>query len=274
MRFGGKSKSNDDELDMLDEDNVLDELNGEEEAIQQPLTSSFLSGGGDAGVPGAMADADLDYSSLSEGSKLFSKSTMLVVLIMAVAGGSLYAMHLSQVDHTATPEQKQAEARIDQLMAQISQSPGTGLSKEGIDNMFRDMDSVLGWLSNDRTKSQVPVEFTRRNPFALAMKKQEAAGPVKPKEDPEEVRLKALQAKLESEARTLKLQSVVPGGRTPVAIINNKIVQVGATLGSFKLVEIKDVGVLLEAEGFQFTLSLQRDPNTPNAIGRRRDGDK
>ncbi|MEX2214153.1 MAG: hypothetical protein WD768_08500 [Phycisphaeraceae bacterium] len=276
MRFGGKTKSTDDDLEMIDGVDEA-EIDAEEEATQRPLTSSFLSGAGSAGAPGSPGvapEADLDYSSLGEGSRLFSKSTLLVVLIMAIAAGSLYAMHLSQVDHTATDEQKRSEARIDQLMAQLSQGADNGtLTKQGIDAMFKDMDSVLGWLNNDRTESQVPVEFTRRNPFALLASKTETPKVGATKVDPEAVRIAALRAKLDTEIRTFKLQSVVPGGRSPVAIVNNKIVQVGAKLGSFTLVEIKDVGVVLEAEGQQFSLSLERDPNKPNDNGVRRVND-
>ena len=203
---------------------------------------------------GAGGDADLDLQSMSEGSKLLNRGTMLVLAVVIIAAGALYGMRLSQNDAGTSEEVKSAEAKIDKLMAK----------KVSVDAALGDTEVILTVLNDDRTRRQVPIEFTKQNPFLLLLEQAKADGPakpVKPAEDPEVVRRAELKQRLDAEFKKLTIQSVVPTGRTPVAIINNKILKVGQEIGSFTVKDIRNTTVVLEAEGQQYSLSLESDPN-------------
>ena len=127
---------------------------------------------------------------------------------------------------------------------------------------MNDADFIIDQLDLDTTKRQVPVEFTKKNPFYLFVDQAiPVADPVKPTEDAEAKRIAELMKKLDAEMAKLKIQSILPNGRKPVAIIDNKIVQVGEAVGSFKVKEIQKLAVVLEAEGKEFILSIENDPN-------------
>ena len=94
--------------------------------------------------------------------------------------------------------------------------------------LMNDAEFIIAQLDVDPTKRQVPVEFTKKNPFYLFIEKAVAvAEPLKPTEDVEAKRKAELMKKLEGELARFKLQSILPNGRKPVAIIDNKIVQIG-----------------------------------------------
>ncbi len=246
-----REKRKDDEHD--------EDLDGDEagagdsaEAAEEPSSLTLM------GVMGGVGgEADLDMQSMSEGSKLFNRGTLLVLAVVVIAAGALYGMRMSQSDAGTSDEIKSAEAKIDKLMAK----------KVSVDGVLGDTEVILAVLNDDRTRRQVPIEFTKQNPFLLLLEQAKSEGPakpVKPAEDPEVLRLAELKLKLDSEFKKLNLQSVVPTGRTPVAIINNKILQIGHDIGSFKIKDIRNTTVVLEAEGRQYSLSLESDPNKPD----------
>lgn len=244
----------------------MKKLHEEEDAALEAETT----GDGESNEPESMtltaigrgdAPADLDYSSLGEGSKVFNKSTLLIVAILVVAAGSLYAMRMTQGDTSVSEEQKKSEARVEQLMSQLK-SPAGLSADHPLKKGLADTETILQVLDHNPSQRQVPVEFTKFNPFVLIVE-QPKEQPVKPTEDEAALRRAERMKKLDAEFAAFKLQSVVPTGRKPVAIINNKIVQLGEEIGSFKVKEIQNVTVTLEAEGKEFTLSLESDPNKP-----------
>ncbi len=260
MRFGNtKEGPAEDEL-------AEDALHGDggEEPSQIPLMTGV-------GRPEGL-DGDIDYRSMGEGSKLLNKGTLLILGVVLIAGGALYAMRLSQGDSGPTEEVKKADARIEQLMTQIKSSEAAGgdhkLARGSIEALMHDAEFIIAQLDVDPSKRQVPVEYTKKNPFYLFI--DQAATPVaaKPSEDAEAKRLAEQQKQLAAELARFKLGSILPNGRKPVAIIDNKIVQVGEAVGSFKVKEIQKLAVVLESEnGTEFTLSIENDPNKPEIRG-------
>jgi len=254
MRFG-KPKEHETDLDDI------------ETAGEEPAQLPLMMGARPEGL-----DGDIDLHSMSDGSKLFNKSTLLIVAVLLIAAGTIYAMRLSQGEKGQSEEVTKSEARIEQLMTQLKSSQAAGgdhrLAKGSIEALMNDAEFIIAQLDVDPTKRQVPVEFTKKNPFHLFIEQAiPTAGPVKPKEDPEAKRLAELMKKLEGELARLKIQSILPNGRKPVAIIDNKIVQLGEAVGSFKVKEIQKLAVILEAEGKEFTLSIENDPNKADVKG-------
>ncbi len=260
MRFG---PSKDDELD-----DDITSANAAGGAEEEPSQIPLMTGGG---RPEGL-DGDIDYSSLDSGSKLFNKGTMLVVAIMLIAAGALYAMRVSQGDGKQSEEVRKSEAKVEQLMTQLKSAQALGgnhhLAKGSIEALLNDSEFIIAQLDVDPSKRQVPVEFTKKNPFYLFMERPIDAAPVKVEPNAEEKRLAELMKKLETEISRMKIQSILPNGRKPVAIIDNKIVQVGEAVGNFRVKEIQKLAVILEADGKEFSLSIESDPNIKAIKGR------
>lgn len=247
--FKRDKRKGEDHDDELEGDDTGADKSGDSAEEPNALTLMGVMGG-------AGGDADLDLQSMSEGSRLLNRGTMLVLAVVIIAAGALYGMRMSQSDAGTSEEVKSAEAKIDKLMAK----------KVSVDGALGDTEVILTVLNDDRTRRQVPIEFTKQNPFLLLLEQAKAEGPakaVKPAEDPEAIRRAELKQKLDAEFKKLNIQSVVPTGRTPVAIINNKILKVGQEIGSFTVKDIRNTTVVLEAEGQQYSLSLESDPNKP-----------
>ena len=260
MRFG---KSKDEELDE-DLDTTAGETDHEEEPSQVPLMTGV-------GRPEGL-DSDIDYQSMGEGSKIFNKSTMLIVTVILIAAGALYAMRISQGDGKQSEDVRKSEAKIEQLMTQLKSAEALGgdhnLAKGSIDRLMNDAEFIISQLDVDPSKRQVPIEFTKKNPFQLFVERPVETVAVKVEPNAEEKRQAELMKKLDNELARFKIQSILPNGRKPVAIIDGKIVQVGETIGSFKIKEIQKLAVILEAENKEFTLSIESDPNIKATKGR------
>lgn len=214
------------------------------------------AGGRPEGMPEANADIDFDAGG---GSKSVSTSTLVVLLVASIAAGTLYLMRKSGTD-TSTIGGKEIEAKIEMALAKLSQ-PGAmasqdPLQKGNLDKLFSDTDSIVHMFASDSTTRQVPIEFVKKNPFAMPMERTV----VVPTATGEKVVVQRQddfrERKLREELKDLKLQTVMRG-RVPVAIINGNFVQVDQKVGSFTLKSIDDLGVKLEADGLSFSLTME-----------------
>jgi hypothetical protein len=255
MRFG-KSKDEDIDEDLESEETPAEQ---DEEPSQVPLMTGI-------GRPEGI-DGDIDFSSMGEGSKVFNKGTLLIVAVMLVAAAALYGMRLSQNDSVKNDQAKKSEARIEEAIA-VLKAPGAGNGKDKVEALMNDAQFIIAQLDVDPSKRQVPVEFTKKNPFYLFLDRPAEAGPAKVEPDAEAKRAAERMKRLESEVAKFKIQSILPNGRKPVAIIDNKIVQLGEAVGSFKIKEIQKLAVVLETDdGVEFTLSIENDPNKAEIKG-------
>lgn len=253
MRFGKQ----DDEMDDL-VDGTGDVADEGDEPSQIPLMTGGI---------GSAAAGDIDYQSMSEGSKIFNKSTMLILAVLLIAAGALYAMRLSQGDNKQSEEARKSEAKIEQIMTQLKSAEAMGgdhsLAKSSIEALMNDAAFIISQLDVDPSKRQVPVEFTKKNPFFIFVDRAADAPTPKIEPDLEAQKQAELIKRLETELSRFRIQSIIPTGPRPVAIIDNKIVQLGETVGSFKIKEIQKLAVVLTAEDRDFILSIESDPNKP-----------
>lgn len=230
-----------------------------DEGDGEPGSMSLM--GGVARPEGVEEAGDLDFESLGTGSKLFSRSTMLIVAVVLVAAGALYAMRSSLGREEPNAEQKKSEARIEELLSKHQKTganPADGLSDEGAQ-------FIITQLESKAEKAQVPVELTKQNPFALFLPERKKPEDKGPKIDLAAQRRQAKIARMQSEVQKFKLQSVVPTGARPVAILNGKIAPKGGVVGEFefdgetvqfRLKEITQTGVTLQADDQMFELNL------------------
>lgn len=207
--------------------------------------------------------ADLDITSMDSGGGFLSKGTLLILLIAMIGAGSLYAMRASQTDMTADEKMRKIEADVENKLIEIK---GNSDFAANLSTNNSVTDEILGHLSNNATEKQVPVEFTKKNPFVRPAKKVEIKVVDKgPTVDESAVAKQREHEKvlrnLNKELAGLTLKSVLPNGSRSVAVIGNKVVQVGNTVGSFKVTKIANVTVTLTASGQTFSLSLETDNN-------------
>ncbi|MCX5659850.1 MAG: hypothetical protein NTW19_09030, partial [Planctomycetota bacterium] len=189
-------------------------------------------------------------------------STVLLLAVLAVAAGSIYLMRLSQTEASTNGASKEVEARIEQAIAKLmnkdAMSESDPLARKNLDALLEKPEQVMSVLNADPSRKQVPLEFVQKNPFMLPTSKVVAAevdSPATP------TRSNEVSRKLIAELKDLKLQSVMNGGRTPVALINNQLVQPGQTLGSFTVKAITGMTVELAADDHTFKLNMEENPD-------------
>ena len=212
------------------------------------------------GLPDAQDFAHVD--SAKGGKKVLSQGTMLIILVAAIAAGTLYLMRVSNRETGTNAKTKTVEAKIDKALAKLSTPKSMGandpLQPNNIKKLFEDTDDIIAMFSADLTQRQVPVNFIKKNPFVLPVfqsVRPEAESPdaaASKKAAEERVRM------LRQELKRYELQSIMQGSR-PVAVISGELVQPGHTLGSFKVIAIHDRTVEVQNGGTTFTLTMEKD---------------
>ncbi|MCC6833269.1 MAG: hypothetical protein IT200_18190 [Thermoleophilia bacterium] len=134
---------------------------------------------------------------------------------------------------------------------------------------------VMDRLATSNTPMQVPFEKIDKNPFLLTREGVAIAEVPVTDDSAERAAQEAERLRQEAERRVADLQiafarltlnTVMTGGRVPVARINNQIVGVGEVVEeSFTVVAITSEGVELEAEGHTFRLETNSMVNPRNA---------
>jgi len=221
----------------------------------------------DPDVDGAIADAPPDQvgqddaadGGLSLGparSRRVGSQTIVAAIVLVVAGGVVYAMRRFGMG----ARQALASVKIEYDLGQASSST---------ENEFK---HILDALDHAGPPSQIPVEKIAVNPFLLERDAGEPVVAAPPgAEGPSAEELAAMNARrlqeqrrarldqIEAALERLQLNGVMAGGGRPVARINGRAVFVGDRVGDlFTVVGIEGLGVTLEAEGQQFTLSMNR----------------
>jgi hypothetical protein len=236
-----------------------------------------LEDSGESGVPLMGGPARSDGFPQAEafdapprtGGRFLNQSTLLILLVFAVAGGSIYAMRMRQSDIGANPVNRTAEARVADALAKLSQpqamDPADPLQPPNL-NKLLDLNAIVDWFASDHTDRQVPLENLQKNPFVVVVMPVAPQDPkvITPQIDKQnDERLQQLKL----EFGDLKLQSIVNGSR-PIAVINGVFVQQGQKIGSFMVRSISGVSVELESQGKTFTLQMDASPDhgTVNAL--------
>lgn len=133
---------------------------------------------------------------------------------------------------------------------------------------------VMDRLATSNTPMQVPAERIDKNPFLLARETTQIAQEVPVDDSAERAAQEAerlaqeaarRRAELDVAFARLTLNTVMTGGRVPVARINNQIVGVGEVVDQvFTVVAIEPGGVELSAEGHTFRLETNSMVNPRN----------
>jgi hypothetical protein len=235
-------------------------FNPAQQADESERTMPLMSGV--ARADEAISGAELATDGSSSGSNVLSQGTLLVLLAFVVAAGALMLMRQQRADPDADVAGKEVEAKIEEALAKLSKpnamAQNDSLRQENINALFKDTGSIIAMFNVDVTSQQVPLEFLKKNPFSVPARAQvEMAAPAAVNTDGQrEKRLRELHA----EAKELDLQSIMEGSR-PVAIIGGTLVQQGQTIGSFQVAKIGGMGVTLTADGQEFKITMQKNPD-------------
>lgn len=174
--------------------------------------------------------------------------TLLLVAVVAIAGGVLFAMR------------------------QIGLGPGSAIaagfkdSDLGVVANSRDHRNILADLNASRTDRQVPEENVKKNPFRLlGAANQPEVGPVPGDDSGARAAADAERIRKQAEARMglvrqkfaqLQLNGVM-GGSSPVARISGRVYRQGEVVVDLFLVrEIHQRSVELECDGIVYTLEI------------------
>jgi hypothetical protein len=205
--------------------------------------------------------------------KVLNKGSLLILLLFVVAAGVLYAMRARHNSGAASVGNKEAEAKIEQKLVQLTMpggiAPGDSMSQASLAALFKDTDAIVRRFSADPTERLVPIEQVKKNPFVLPVYESAAspvAAPVQAQTTKKAPKVDE-GVKLEQELKGLKLTSVMTG-RTRVAVINSQFLQEGQKIGSFTVKSITSTGVTLESNGKAFPLSMDDKPGPPSIRGK------
>jgi hypothetical protein len=198
---------------------------------------------------------DGEVTALRGPGRLLSLSSMLVVGALVLVVLLLVALRAGRGQIVAGADASDLERKIEATLAKLTNpavmADDDPLRAENITSLFRDTASIVNILSEDHTAHQVPIEYVKKNPFALAI--------YKPAVDDSGLRHAAAQSarlkKLQQEFAAYKLQTIMKG-RPNIAVINGEFYREGQTIGSFTVQKIEQMGVTLAADGQAFALTM------------------
>lgn len=199
------------------------------------------------GVEGFGSDGgDLTYG--AGGSASASKGWMVIVTVIILAVGGLFAMHRLAKVTAGTGGDATVDISIEKFLSQIGGKEGSA------GELVKGILQVSNVLSDDYSKLQVPLEKVQFNPFAI--NRDAVQGPIEVDTGDDADRLLRKQrdkrrAEIENACNNLKLKSIM-WSKIPLANISGRIVRLGEPLSidgiAFKVTEIKKDRVTLTAK--------------------------
>jgi hypothetical protein len=217
-----------------------------------PMDASWQTGDGLESSMGVGAATGPAKKKINEG-------MLLLAVVLAVAAGVLFLMRKTGA---ATIDQSLAavELKIEQALAQAGVVNGASPAGDakGLEAFLRNSDDVVALFLNDPSNKQVAPENLKKNPFyrLIALKPSDDKPQIVQTMTAEQREQQLRQQQLRAEVSMLQLQTVMQG-RTPIAVISNRVVREQETLGSFTVVAIEPRSVVLAADGNSYRLTMK-----------------
>lgn len=221
-----------------------------------PQSGHIPDSPGGEGLNGGSVE-QIDLVGTAAGKKRVSDATIVLVGTLLVGAGILTGMRWLGTKSSSLGVDKAIEKTVNDFLGRTSAA-----SAQSDEAAHGQSELVLDSLTEDRTESQVSLEYVKKNPFVLRL----ARGPAQAGSDPgidiasqrEQARLAELRRTLERDAQAMRLSSIMgqPGKR--VAVLNNLVVQVGDVVNeTYTVTDITAFEVVLAAEGMEFRKSLK-----------------
>jgi hypothetical protein len=220
----------------------------DEQTQQQQQEAAGFTGRGFTGDEGGGSDGD-DYGDgyasdpliAGEGHKKKTKAPLVLILVVGLAIGSLFAMHTVTKLKAADSRGSEAEQIIDHFVKTMGQ--GTGPDGQSVDGLVKGHREVLDVLKENYTDEQVPN--LDRDPF----KTNGGGGGGEP--------MQVARYDYDAAAGRLSVKMIIMGS-TPLANINGRIVKTNGavmvalpnkTQVKFRVIDITSDTVTVQAEG-------------------------
>jgi hypothetical protein len=149
----------------------------------------------------------------------------------------------------ASVQQQDAEAKIDKALSKLVDKKEQKKSRK----VSEDTEKMIQAFYAYQTKQQVPLKDLKRNPFSLALPKDDKAKDV----DEAKKQRDKLQVELSKKLGELKLKSVLQGPRGAQCLINGEIYGEGEKVAdTFVIKSISKEKVVLAAHNMDFILQM------------------
>lgn len=213
------------------------------------------SPGGD-GVNGGSVE-QIDLVGTATGKKRVSDATVVLVGTLLVGAGILTGMRWLGTKSSSLGVDKAIEKTVNDFLGRTSTA-----SARTTESTSAESEMVLDSLTEDRTESQVSLEYVKKNPFVLRLARGHSTdsgeGDLDIAAQREQARLAELRRTLERNAEAMRLSSIMGQAGKRVAVLNNLVVQVGDVVNeTYTITDITAFEVVLEAEGMEFRKSLK-----------------
>lgn len=217
-------------------------------------------GEGAAFVPGVTDTMDHPFGMEADAAptRKLNQGVVLLVIVLVVAGGALYAMRKggsASIDTSIND----VELKIEAALAQVGLVHANGDDPQAaIVALAANTDLVIARFTADPSAQQVPIDQVQKNPFVMAgaARADEPRSNLVESTSLEDRQRERRLAELRTELSGLQLQTVM-NGRSPMAVISGRVVRERDTIGSFVVVTIEPRTVSLTAEGNSYQLTME-----------------
>jgi len=243
---------------MVDFEQLSKESGGHDAGDNGGSSHSGQANDGSSWQAGAGLESSMGVSAATgPAKKRINEGMLLLGVVLVVAAAVLFLMRKTGA---ATIDQSLAsvELKIEQALAQVGVGQAGENPGKGIEALLRNSDDVIAMFVNDPSNKQVSPDNLKKNPFYRHVASKATDDPVDmvPVVTAEDRQRKLRLEQLRAELSKLTLQTVMRG-RTPIAVISNKVVREQDKLGSFTVVAIEPMAVVLTAEGNSYRLTMQ-----------------
>ncbi len=220
----------------------------------EPQSMSLL--GGIARTDDLSEAEQLEIATGRTGRPTMGQNLLLLLLVTIIAGGTLYAMRLTQGDMANSAASREVDAKIEKLLARLKGADAKATRVGNIDEILNDTEQIVEIFSVDFTDHQVPVEFVQKNPFKLTARKPTVSDdPEARRRAEEEARMKRMMA-MQAELKKFEITGINLRPR-PIAVINGEFYKPGDKLGSFVIESMDAFTIHLRHGEDRFELSLK-----------------
>ncbi len=207
---------------------------------------------GDENVQDLGAEASASPVDSGTGRKFIraNSSTLTLVLAFATAVGLLYLLGLHNRPRAADANTAQHDAKRDAVINDLLKNTNTQANvKSFYDDTNRIIALVDGFCNTEPKSVDLDGNpFSHHEDAAPVQDTTSHAAPVVSSDDPNLRRVS-------EEFSAFKVQTVMTGA-SPAAIVNDQIVTIGSTLGSFNVLDIKPDHLVLGWQDKKFTLPV------------------
>jgi len=195
-------------------------------------------------------EANTEEYTLGTTKEPMGKGSVVMFVILAVAGAGTYFMYARTGPQTANAADPKAQQVINQFMTDRDKNLGT------MKKMLRDTEVVVKQFLNYPSVKQVPLSgLVGGNPFRMMI----AKAPENPHLDEETAKKKREEerAAARAGANNLLLQSVMSSGAHKSCMINNTLYTEGEKVDSFLIEKISSDGVIVRCGVYRFNVPIQ-----------------